>query len=44
MGFGLGPIRRIAELDDLGRFKVHLMRVAFRGEINGALYFVINNS
>src|SRR5690606_23463852 len=25
------------------RFKVNLMKVAFRGEINGALYFVINN-
>ena len=43
MGFGLGPIGRIPELDELGRFKVNLMRVAFRGEINGALYFVINN-
>jgi len=42
-GFGLGPIRRIPEFDDLGRFKVNLMKVAFRGEINGALYFVINN-
>ncbi|MBC6399873.1 MAG: hypothetical protein GDA51_11490 [Ekhidna sp.] len=43
MGFGLGPIKKISEFDDLGRFKVNLMRVAFRGEINGALYFVINN-
>jgi len=42
-GFGLGPIRHILEFDDLGRFKVNLMKVAFRGEINGALYFVINN-
>lgn len=42
-GFGLGPIRRIKEFDELGRFKVNLMKVAFRGEINGALYFVINN-
>ena len=42
-GFGLGPIRHIPEFDDLGRFKVNLMKVAFRGEINGALYFVINN-
>lgn len=42
-GFGLGPIRSIKEFDELGRFKVNLMKVAFRGEINGALYFVINN-
>ena len=42
-GFGLGPIRRIREFDELGRFKVNLMKVAFTGEINGALYFVINN-
>jgi len=42
-GFGLGPIRSMPEFDDLGRFKVNLMKVAFRGEINGALYFVINN-
>ena len=26
----------------MGRFKVNLMRVAFKGEINGALYFIIN--
>ena len=42
-GFGFGPIRRIREFDELGRFKVNLMKVAFTGEINGALYFVINN-
>jgi len=42
-GFGLGPIRNIKDFDELGRFKVNLMKVAFRGEINGALYFVINN-
>ena len=42
-GFGQGPIRHIPEFDDLGRFKVNLMKVAFQGEINGALYFVINN-
>lgn len=42
-GFGLGPLRQIPEFDYLGRFKVNLMKVAFQGEINGALYFVINN-
>lgn len=41
--FGIGPIRRMKEFDELGRFKVNLMKVAFRGEINGSLYFVINN-
>lgn len=42
-GLGLGPIREIKEFDELGRFKVNLMRVAFKGEVNGALYFIINN-
>lgn len=42
-GLGPGPINRILEFDELGRFKVNLMKVAFNGEINGALYFVINN-
>lgn len=41
-GFGLGPIREQKEFDELGRFKVNLMRVAFKGEISGALYFIIN--
>ncbi|MEM6736206.1 MAG: hypothetical protein AAF620_09075 [Bacteroidota bacterium] len=41
-GFGLGPLRPLREFDDLGRFKVNLMKVEFKGEINGALYFVIN--
>lgn len=41
-GLGLGPLRRMPEFDELGRFKVNLMKVAFRGEISGALYFVIN--
>lgn len=41
-GFGLGPIRRLHEFDELGRFKVNLMKVAFHGPIKGALYFVIN--
>ena len=42
-GFGLGAVREIKEFDELGRFKVNLMKVAFKGEINGALYFVINS-
>ncbi|WP_462250094.1 hypothetical protein [Ekhidna sp.] len=41
--FGEGQLHAIREFDDLGRFKVNLMKVAFNGEINGAFYFVINN-
>lgn len=41
-GFGIGSVRRFDEFDQLGRFKVNLMKVAFEGEINGALYFIIN--
>ncbi len=41
--FGEGQLHSIREFDDLGRFKVNLMKVAFNGEINGAFYFVINN-
>lgn len=40
--WGEGELKRIKEFDELGRFKVNLMKVAFRGEINGAFYFVIN--
>jgi len=42
-GLGQGTLRSIKEFDELGRFKVNLMKVAFKGEINGALYFIINN-
>lgn len=42
-GFGHGPIRNMKEFDELGRFKVNLMKVAFNGDINGALYFIINS-
>ena len=41
--FGEGQLKHVREFDHLGRFKVNLMKVAFRGEINGAFYFVINN-
>ena len=41
--FGEGQLKPLHEFDDLGRFKVNLMKVAFNGEINGAFYFVINN-
>ena len=41
--FGEGILKPLHEFDDLGRFKVNLMKVAFKGEINGAFYFVINS-
>lgn len=41
--YGEGVLKPLHEFDDLGRFKVNLMKVAFRGEINGAFYFVINS-
>ena len=40
--FGEGALRHIQEFDNLGRFKVHVVKVKIRGDINGALYFVIN--
>lgn len=40
--YGEGRLNRIREFDDLGRFRVNLMKVAFKGEINGAFYFIIN--
>lgn len=41
--FGQGKLKQLNEFDELGRFKVNLMKVAFSGEINGAFYFIINN-
>ncbi len=41
--YGEGELKSLHEFDDLGRFKVNLMKVAFNGEINGAFYFVINS-
>ncbi len=41
--FGEGELKSLHEFDDLGRFKVNLMKVAFNGEINGAFYFIINS-
>ena len=39
--YGQGPIRPIAEMDSLGRFKAHLAKLVFSGDIHGAFYFVI---
>lgn len=40
--FGEGLLEKIDEFDDLGRFKVNIVKVAFSGEIKGAFYFIIN--
>ncbi|MEQ9404954.1 MAG: hypothetical protein RIM99_15285 [Cyclobacteriaceae bacterium] len=40
--FGPGLLEKIEEFDDLGRFKVNVVKVAFNGEIKGAFYFIIN--
>jgi len=39
--FKTGPLETIHELDMLGRFKAHLVKLVFSGEIRGAFYFVI---
>ncbi|MFT4736821.1 MAG: chemotaxis protein CheY-P-specific phosphatase CheC [Cyclobacteriaceae bacterium] len=41
--FGSGFLNHLNELDYLGRFKVHVVKVKFEGEINGAFYFIIND-
>jgi len=43
LGFGEGEIDRIQEFDDLGQFRVHVMKVALKGPIGGAFYFIINS-
>jgi len=42
LGFGDGVLASISEFDSLGRFRVHVVKVALRGEIGGAFYFLIN--
>ncbi len=42
VNFGLGPLKGIDEINQLGRFKVHVIKVPFNGEIGGAFYFIIN--
>ncbi|WP_115867107.1 hypothetical protein [Marinoscillum furvescens] len=39
--FETEPLRPIRELDLLGRFKAHLVKLVFSGDIRGAFYFVI---
>ena len=40
--FGYGMLDKIEEFDDLGRFKVNVVKVAFIGDVKGAFYFIIN--
>ena len=40
--YGDEPIKEIPELDALGRFKAHVVKVSLKSEIKGALYFIIN--
>ena len=42
LGFGEGLFNPITEFDSLGKFRVHVVKVALRGEIGGAFYFLIN--
>lgn len=42
LDFGMGRLRSISGFDELGRFKVHLVKVQLKGEVGGAFYFVIN--
>lgn len=41
--FGNGKLPPVPEFDQLGRFKVHMVRVTLKGQINGAFYFIINS-
>lgn len=41
--FGNGFASALSDFDQLGRFKVHVVKVKFGGEINGAFYFLIND-
>lgn len=43
VNFGLGPVEEMPEFDQLGRFKVHLVKMVFGGDIHGAFYFIIND-
>lgn len=40
--YGNGPLNRIAEFDNLGRFKVHIIKVIFKGGVTGGIYLAIN--
>ena len=39
--FNTGDVPKIHDLDLLGRFKAHLVKLVFSGDIRGAFYFII---
>lgn len=39
--FNTGDVKNFPDLDLLGRFKAHLVKLVFSGDIRGAFYFVI---
>lgn len=41
ISYDTGFLESIPELDQLGRFKAHLVKLVFSGDIRGAFYFVI---
>jgi len=41
--YGPSEIPYVSELEDLGRFKVHMVKMLFNGDINGAFYFIMND-
>lgn len=41
--FGTGILPDIPELDMLGRFKVHIVKMVFDGDVKGAFFFIIND-
>ncbi len=40
--YGNGSLAPVSEFDELGRFKVNIVKVAFTGDLNGGFYFIIN--
>lgn len=43
IGFGEGRWSSIQAFDDLGQFRVHVMKVMLKGSVGGAFYFLINS-
>lgn len=41
INFNTGGVKKLHDLDLLGRFKAHLVKLVFGGDINGAFYFII---
>lgn len=43
LDYGEGELPYIQEFEDLGQFRAHVMKVALKGPIGGAFYFIINS-